>query len=97
MPQIFRSALSRQDYDDIWDYIARDDAEAASRFLRKIDEKLLLYAAFPGMGTRRDNFSPGLRSFPVGNYIVFYRAMDDGIELVRVLRGSQRLRRHFRS
>jgi toxin ParE1/3/4 len=33
-----------------------------------------------------------VRSFPVGNYVVFYRVVTDGIELVRVLHGMRRLR-----
>nr|WP_148663558.1 type II toxin-antitoxin system RelE/ParE family toxin [Bosea vaviloviae] len=30
-----------------------------------------------------------IRSFPVGNYVLFYRPLADGIELVRVLSGYQ--------
>jgi toxin ParE1/3/4 len=33
--------------------------------------------------------SEGLRSFPVGDYLVFYREADQGIEIVRVLHGSR--------
>src|SRR5580698_5282948 len=52
---------------------------AADRLLLRIDSKLELYAANPGMGTKRDVLAPGLRSFPVGNYLVFYRVIADGI------------------
>ena len=40
----------------------------------------------------------GLRSFPVGNYLVFYRplAEGDGIAVIRVLHGARDLRHHFR-
>ena len=34
-----------------------------------------------------DELGESLRSFPVGNYVIFYRAMQDGIEVVRVLSG----------
>jgi toxin ParE1/3/4 len=30
-----------------------------------------------------------LRSFPVGNTIIFYRALPDGVEVVRVMNGRQ--------
>jgi toxin ParE1/3/4 len=30
-----------------------------------------------------------LRSFPVGNYVVFYVPVSDGIEVVRVMNGRQ--------
>jgi len=34
---------------------------------------------------------PALRSLPVGNYLVFYLPLDDGIEVVRVLHGSREI------
>ena len=43
------------------------------------------------MGTRREALAPGLRSFPVGNYLVFYRVTEGGIELARVLHGMRDL------
>ncbi len=84
-----RSALAEQDYRQIWRYIAADNADAADRLLLRIDSKLLVYAENPGMGTARDRLGPALRSFPVGNYVVFYRLVAEGIELVRVLHGAR--------
>jgi plasmid stabilization system protein ParE len=31
----------------------------------------------------------GLRSFAVGNYVIFYAARSDGVEIVRVMNGRQ--------
>jgi toxin ParE1/3/4 len=39
----------------------------------------------PEMGRKREKLFPGLRSFPVGRYIIFYRIRPDQIEIVRVL------------
>lgn len=33
--------------------------------------------------------APGLRSFPVGKYLIFYRLIDGGLEIVRVLHGAR--------
>ena len=90
---VHRSPLAEQDYRDIWRYIARDNEDAASRLLRRIDRKLELYTENPGMGTKRDKLAPGLRSFPIGNYLAFYRIVRDGIELVRVLHGARDLKK----
>jgi toxin ParE1/3/4 len=30
-----------------------------------------------------------LRSFPVGNYVIFYREVSEGIEIIRVLHGAR--------
>jgi len=91
MANIRRSELPEQDYREIWRYIANDNPDAADRLLRRIDSKHQFYASFPGMGTRREAFAPGLRSFPVGNYLVFYRVTEGGIELARVLHGMRDL------
>ena len=97
MPAIRRSKLAEQDYREIWRYIALDNPDAADRLLRRIESKLELYANYPGMGTRREELAAGLRSFPVGNYLVFYRPVENGIELARVLHGARDLSKVFGS
>ncbi|HKD56023.1 MAG TPA: type II toxin-antitoxin system RelE/ParE family toxin, partial [Hyphomicrobiaceae bacterium] len=41
----------------------------------------------PLAGRQRPELTPGLRSFPTGDYIVFYLPLADGIEVVRILSG----------
>jgi toxin ParE1/3/4 len=96
MPVVHRSPLAEQDYRAIWRYIAGDNPDAADRLLLRIDSKLDLYALNPTMGRARDILAPGLRSFPVGDYLVFYRTIPDGIELVRVLHGARQLENLFK-
>jgi toxin ParE1/3/4 len=96
MARVIRSPLAEEDFREIWRYIAQDNPDAADALLRRIDEKLLLYSDHPRMGTSRESWSPGLRSFPVGRYIVFYRIVSEGIELVRVLHGMRDLPSLFR-
>lgn len=92
MAEIRRAPLAEEDFREIWRHIAQDNPDAADGLLRRIDEKLELYAERPNMGTNRSRLARGLRSFPVGNYLVFYRVIPEGIELVRVLHGMRRLR-----
>ena len=95
MPRVIRSKESDEDLRTIYQYIAADNPDAAERLLRKIDTKLEDYAALPEMGMRRDVLSPGVRSFPVGSYLVFYRIIDAGIEVVRVLHGKRDIKKLF--
>ena len=81
------SQESRWDLDDIWLYIASDNVTAADGFIDKLIGKFQTLATQPGIGRARDELAESLRSFPVGNYVIFYRAMQDGIEVVRVLSG----------
>jgi len=48
-----------------------------------------MLAANPLAGRTRDDLAPKIRSFPVGNYIIFYLPLSDGVEVVRVLHGRQ--------
>ena len=96
MPQIFRSPAAGTDVIEAAAYIARDNFPAAIKWIDTIDEKLRLLSEFPGLGTAREELATALRSFPVGNYLIFYRPLSDGIEVVRVLHGARDLRRIFR-
>jgi len=54
-----------------------------------IDERCTNLAQFPYIGISRDELMPALRSLPVGNYLIFYLPIPDGIEVVRVLPGMR--------
>jgi toxin ParE1/3/4 len=43
----------------------------------------------PLAGRERPDLCQGLRSFPVGSYVIFYIPLLDGIEVIRVLNGRQ--------
>ena len=50
----------------------QNNPEAADKVLDSIGERCSLLAQFPFIGSIRDELFPGLRSAPVGNYVVFY-------------------------
>lgn len=52
-------------------------------------------AASPSMGRSRDQLLSGLRSFPYGNYLIFYIPLDDGVDIVRVLNGVRNIEALF--
>lgn len=43
----------------------------------------------PLAGRERRELRKGLRSFPAGNYVIFYVPLPDGVEIVRVMHGRQ--------
>lgn len=97
MPDIIRSPQAQRDAIDIWTFIARDNPAAATRLLRLFDEKLELIVRMPLMGQSREDLAASLRSFAVGSYLLFYKPISAGIELVRVLHGARNLRSLFES
>jgi toxin ParE1/3/4 len=79
----------------ITDYIAADNLTAALGFYDEVDRLLTMIAQYPEMGEAVDHLSPGLRRFTLGNYLLFYRRIDDAIELNRVLHGARDIDRLF--
>lgn len=88
-----RTALAENDLLEIWSYIAKDNVAAADRVLDRLDDRSRLLADSPGLGVRRDDLEPGVRSFRVGSYLVLYRETENGIEVVRYLHGRRDIRR----
>lgn len=89
MAIVVKRPLAELDLLEIWDYIADDSMDRADEFLDRIEEKLQRLALNPGLGRKRDELLPGVQSFPIGNYVVFYQEIQDGIDVIRVLRGSR--------
>ena len=89
MPTLHRTAQAEDDLIDIWLYIAHDDPSAADRTLDDIEDKCLLLADQPGLGPERPDIAFGLRYFPVRRYLILYREISDGVEIVRVLHGAR--------
>ena len=87
MVRILIRPEAEKDLDDIWWYIAQDNLDNADRLLDEIDETSRKLARFKHMGRNRDELFPGLQSFPVGKYLIFYMPISGGIEIVRVLHG----------
>ena len=89
-PEPIRSPLAREDLTQIEDDVAvRRGNNAAQKVLSTILEKACLHARFPGIGRSRDDLSPGLRSFVVLPYVIFFRPVNNTIELVRILHGRR--------
>lgn len=83
--EIKRRPLAQRDLISIWRYIARDSEFEADQFLDQIELLLRRLAERPMIGRERSELADNLRSFPIGNYVVFYIPVTDGIDVVRVL------------
>jgi toxin ParE1/3/4 len=81
--------LAQADLDSIWDYIAADSPAAADRLLERFQETFARLARHPLMGRARDELRPGLRSFSVRKYVVYYRFFEGRVIIVRVIHGAR--------
>jgi toxin ParE1/3/4 len=75
----------------IWAYIAEDNQPAAKRVIEDFNRKFEFLGRNPEAGRRRDDLHPGLRSFPFGDYLIFYRVAKPGVHIVRVIHGARDL------
>src|SRR5437667_4858213 len=78
--------------------IFKDKPEPALRFVKVADESAQLLAEMPHVGTPFETDLPhlqGIRGYPMPkhyrNYVIFYRAFDDRIELLTMLHGARDL------
>ena len=89
------SPRASEDLTEIWSYIADDSVANADAFIDKLYETMEVLSRQPGSGRRREELASGIQSFPFGRYIIFYRAVTSGIEIVRVLHGARDIENIF--
>jgi toxin ParE1/3/4 len=93
LPNFSRLALA--DLHEILEYIARGKPLAGVAFVQKLRDKCSLLAENPELGEFRSELAENLRAFSVGNYVIFYRIVPNGVEIVRVVSGYRDLERLF--
>lgn len=98
MPHVARTPEAERSLDEIFDHIGRQNhsPEAAARLLRRIAAKCEVYATQPLSGEVRSDLGTDVRCFPVGDYVVLYRPLEDGILLLLVIHGARDIPPVFR-
>jgi toxin ParE1/3/4 len=91
--------LASEDLETICDFIAQRSPTAAKRFLKKIKRTFETLAQFPMLGAEwTDSPVPDLRLWPLPrykSYVIFYRPIARGVEIVRIVRGARDFSRLF--
>lgn len=91
MPVFVKSSKAEEDLIDIWLYIAQDNPTAADELLERFEGTGWLLAENPELGQARPDIAPDFRYFPVERYLMLYRKIPEGIQLVRVVHGAKSL------
>lgn len=89
MARVTFSSTASADVTEIAAHIAADNAKAAATLVARFRKLALALARSPGIGRGRPELRPDLRSHAVGMYVIFYRPIRGGIEVVRVLHGMR--------
>jgi toxin ParE1/3/4 len=99
MKRIRVSGPAERDLDDIWLYVATTSQSptTADKVVDSITDTFVLFSRNPGIGANRDEVDPGVRGFPVGQYVVYYRETPRSVVISRVIHGMRDQRAAFTS
>ena len=80
--------------DDIWLHVAMETSsiETANHIIDAIADRFFTLARFPYMGrSREEDFGPGYRSLPVGEFVIVYCVENEDVLSLRVVHGRRQL------
>ena len=91
MKRIRVADLAERDLDEIWYYVAKQSQsiDIANTAVESLTGYFSLFAQTPEAGTRRDDIEVGLRGFPAGKYIIYYRESSEHVVISRVIHGMR--------
>jgi len=103
MARVIKRAAAKRDLTDHFVFLGENaSVEVARRFLHASNVSFQALAKMPELGVRRTfqnaRFS-SVRVWPIRGferYLIFYRPVDDGVEILRVLHGARDIERLFR-
>jgi toxin ParE1/3/4 len=82
---------ARADLLDIWEWIASDKLATADRVYDAIEKRCNSLREHPQLGRPRPEIAEGARSLVMERWFVFYRIVEDGVQIVRVVDGARDL------
>ncbi len=92
MKRFVLTQRAKQDVNEIWDYIATDNIEAADRVLDALDRAIVKLAKTPGIGHWREELTGKRhRFFLVHSYLIVYRPETKPLQIIRILHASRDL------
>ncbi|MGB9032837.1 MAG: type II toxin-antitoxin system RelE/ParE family toxin [Acidobacteriaceae bacterium] len=83
------SNAAHRDLDDIWEYIAADNLDAADRRVEHLREVFHWLSSYPAAGHKRRDIEKPVLFWAEGNYEIVYRALAGFIEIDAILHGSR--------
>lgn len=84
------NAIATRDLDEIADFhLNQGNLEAGERFFYEFDRKCKQLVSFPQSGKSYADIRADLRGIFLEKYVIFYRILPDGIEILRVLNGRR--------
>ncbi len=91
MGQVRQTTLAREDLLSIWVGIARENPAAADRMYDRLAAKMMILVRYPEAGPVRRDIAADARMLVEAPYLILYRQIPDGVQVVRVLHGARNI------
>jgi toxin ParE1/3/4 len=89
--RVHHSRRARDDLLEIWLRVAAENPAAADRLYDRFETRIAQLERYPEIGVARPDIAPEARMLVVRPYLVLYRLIRGGSEVVRVVHGARRL------
>ena len=90
------SENAERDLDEIFLYWAnRASPETADGVVDKITERFWLLGEHPNAGRAASDIAAGVKCFPVGKYLIYYRKTRRGTDILHVFHGGRSQKNAF--
>ena len=81
---------AERDLEGIYRYWAtRAGPETADRLIDSIVDRFWLLGEYPDAGRGSDDIAAGVKCFPAGKYLIYYRATHRATEILHVFHGAR--------
>jgi toxin ParE1/3/4 len=88
---------AERDLDEIFCYWAeRASQKIADRIIEKIADRFWLLGEHPDAGKATEGIAAGVKCFPAGKYLIYYRATRRGTDILHVFHGVRDQRKAFK-
>lgn len=96
MRRIVLSPRAKIDLSAIWDYtFSQWGIEQAEKYVRDLWASIEQAAADPGKSIDIGDIRRGYRKMRAGSHVIFFRVVDEGIDIVRILHQRMDFDRHL--
>jgi toxin ParE1/3/4 len=89
---------AERDLDEIFVYWAnRASLETADRVVDRITERFWLLGEHPDAGKPAGDIAAGVKCFPAGKYLIYYRKWRGGTDILHIFHGARNQRSAFKT
>ena len=96
MSQVVLSPKAKSDLSGIWDYTLEEwGVEQAEKYVRELWAEIQLQSRDHSTSTQISDVRAGYRKTRYGSHVIFFKLVDGGIDVIRMLHQRMDFERHL--